>query len=284
MRLFLLRYGEIGTKSQSVRRTFVDILIQNIERMFLKESAEVFIERERGRIFVHCDEEYSDIFSRTFGLVSFSPVKECSSEMDEIIENALDFAEDIEGSFAVRTRRKGSHDYNSQQLAEELGAVLLDDNPKAEVDLDEPDYEVWVEVRNDRAYIFDEKFEGPGGLPLSSQGKVASYISTKNDFIATWMMMKRGARPYIFSDPSTQWEERLNDWDPNLRTIGEGSREEFFEKDLPDHIDGIVLGDRLEDYETIDRDLPIFRPLIALSRDRLSRIEERIDRLLVKGG
>ena len=279
MRLFLLRYGEIGTKSENVRKNFEDILVQNMERMFLNEDAEVFFERERGRIFAHADEEHSDIFARTFGLVSYSPVIQCSSELDDIVENGVDFAGDIGGTFAVRSRRKGGHDYNSQELAEELGEALLNANPKAEVDLDEPDYELWVEVRDRDAYIFDEIRDAPGGLPLSSQGKVAAYISSRNDLIAAWLMMKRGARAYIYHEPSCELVDELKRWDPNLRILGQGSREDFLDEDLPDYIEGIVLGERLTDYEPMKHRPPVFRPLVALSDEWIRDVLVRIDEL-----
>jgi thiamine biosynthesis protein ThiI len=32
--------------------------------------------------------------------------------------------------------------------------------------LTEPDIEIFIEVRNDKAFIFTEKIKGPGGLPM----------------------------------------------------------------------------------------------------------------------
>ena len=52
-----------------------------------------------------------------------------------------------------------------------------------------------LEVRDNDAYIFHEKIQGPGGLPLGTQGKVVSLVSSGIDSpVATYLMMKRGCQ------------------------------------------------------------------------------------------
>ncbi len=276
MQQYLLRYGEIGTKSENIRRNFVDILIQNIERTFLKYKKEIFIERERGRIFVFIDKNDAYLLSRTFGIVSYSPVIETTSKISSMKEESKTFASNLSGTFAVRARRIGEHDYTSPEAAGEVGSAILDENPDLDVDLDDPENEIYLEIRNDKAYIFSEFHEGPGGLPLSSQGKVASYIDDKNDFLAAWLIMKRGARAYIYHEPETDWVEKLDRWDPNLKILGEGEKSEFLNLDLPDGIQGIVLGDTLESIQLFKDDLPIFRPLIAFTEKRINNYIKKI--------
>lgn len=279
MQQFLLRYGEIGTKSMNIRRNFVDILIQNIERTFLKYKREVFIERERGRIYAFVNKNDAYLFSRIFGIVSYSPVTETSSELDSIKKESRKFAADLSGTFAVRARRTGEHDYTSPQAAGEIGSVVLEENLELEVDLDSPEHELYLEIRNDRAYIFNRIYEGPGGLPLSSQGKVASYIQNRNDFLATWLLMKRGARAYVYHASDTDWMDRLDKWDPKLKILGVGDKKDFLKYDLPDEINGIVLGDTLETLEMVNHGLPIFRPLIAFTGNRINAHLDKIQTL-----
>ncbi len=116
MKLFLLRYGELGTKSLSIRRNFEFILKDNIERTFLKEGEEVVLKRTRGRIFAHADGTAENLFARIFGLVSYSPVTKVSSEMDDILETSGGIWVGKSGTFAVRARRSGIHPYTSQEL------------------------------------------------------------------------------------------------------------------------------------------------------------------------
>ena len=56
MPLYLIRYGEIGLKSRSVRSRFESQLVANIEDMFLKMEMECTVERQRGRIFLYSDD------------------------------------------------------------------------------------------------------------------------------------------------------------------------------------------------------------------------------------
>ncbi|MFP3872595.1 MAG: THUMP domain-containing protein [Candidatus Natronoplasma sp.] len=279
LQLHLLRYGEIGTKSPNVRKHFEDILMQNIERTFLSKEEEVITERRgRGRIFAYAREKNSYLFSRIFGLVSYSRAKEVDAELEEMKREGRKFAEKISGTFAVRARRVGEQDYNSQEVESELGDVILEENPDLEVDLDDPDHEFYVEIRHSTAYLFTGVQEAPGGLPLSSQGKVAAYVEDKNDLVATWLMMKRGARPFVYH-PGSKWVKKLDRWDPNLKERRVEDLREMIDSDLPNEVHGIVLGQTLNDFSKIDRKALILRPLIGLTKSRIQEIFERIERL-----
>jgi thiamine biosynthesis protein ThiI len=64
---------------------------------------------------------------------------------------------------------------------------------ESEVDLSNPDFELFVEVRDDKTYIFHQKIPGLGGLPIGTQGRVIILISSGIDSpAATFLMMKRG--------------------------------------------------------------------------------------------
>lgn len=268
MNQYLLRYGEIGIKSRNIRRNFEGILIDNIERSFLKNGAEVLVKRERGRLFAHAHEEDSYLFSRIFGLVSYSRVEEVETDYLEMENSVRERADGLEGTFAVRVRRVGDHEFTSQELAAHLGSVALEENPYLEVDLDSPDNIIHVEVRNNRAFFYSDVIKGPGGLPLSSQGKVAAYVEDMEDFLATWLMMRRGARAYVFSAPDST-VKRLEGWDPNLKTMGEGDIDDMLNISFPPGIRGIVVGDRLGDLRKIEHSLPIYRPLVGFTDERV---------------
>ncbi len=277
--LFLLRYGEIGTKSERVRKEFEGILKQTIERTFLNKGKEVILEkRDRGRIFAHIDPEDSHLLSNIFGLVSYSPVTEVSSKKEDIKERCRKFVPE-RGTFAVRARRTGEHDYDSMELAEEVGAIILEENPELEVDLDHPDHEIHIEVRDTRAYIFKDIYEGLGGLPLSSQGKVASYVGDENGFLATWMMMKRGCRAYVYHPSDTEWAGKLEPYDPNLNRFEVEDLKALEDEDFPHYIEALILGDTLNQINELDVDIPVFRPLIGLNDERRKRLMDRIKRL-----
>ena len=86
----------------------------------------------------------------------------------------------------------GKHDFTSQEMAAHCGGVVRS-VVLAPVDLTNPDLTIFVEIRDNDAYIYHEKIKGPGGLPLGTQGKVVVLLSSGIDSpVAAYLMMKRG--------------------------------------------------------------------------------------------
>jgi thiamine biosynthesis protein ThiI len=62
------------------------------------------------------------------------------------------------------------------------------------VDLDDPDIVFEVDCRRDEAYVFSDRVEGPGGLPLGSQAPLVALVSGGIDSpVAAWRAMRRGS-------------------------------------------------------------------------------------------
>jgi len=97
----------------------------------------------------------------------------------------------------VRVHRVGDHPFTSRDVAAAVGAALA--AAGGTVDLEKPEVEFFVEVRGDKAYLYTEVVEGPGGLPLGSEGKVLALVSGGIDSpVAAWMLMRRGAHVDVF--------------------------------------------------------------------------------------
>ena len=139
----------------------------------------------------------SELLQHVFGIASFSAV--IKLELKNLEQFIQENAEELlgEGSFAVRARRTGSHDFTSQELGARLGEIVIDEIGR-KVDLTNPDAELFVEVRNQDAYIFTRKIAGPGGMPLGSQGKVICFVDSHEALVACWLMMKRGCVPDVY--------------------------------------------------------------------------------------
>jgi len=193
----IVRYGEIFLKSDPVRRRFEGKLISNIEYKFQENSIPYKIITRRHRIYIDTEntKDVPEILSRVFGIVSFSPAKRTTSYLDIMSGIALNYAQDIinEGtSFSVRANREGIHPYKSPDVEREIGAQIKF-KTGASVDLTDPDVTIFIEIRDDEAFVFHEKFPGPGGLPAGAEGRVAALISSGIDSpAAAWMMMRRG--------------------------------------------------------------------------------------------
>ena len=195
--LIIARYGEIGLKSPKIRSRFERKLVKNIKATFDCE-----VDRNQGRIYIFPKnfDEGIEKLNRVFGVVSYSPATSTYANYEDIDEILRQYTKDLmaEGildentKFAIKCRRVGTHDFTSQEMAAHCGGVVRD-VVLAPVDLTNPDLTIFVEIRDDDAYIYHEKIKGPGGLPLGTQGKVVVLLSSGIDSpVAAYLMMKRG--------------------------------------------------------------------------------------------
>ena len=195
--LIIARYGEIGLKSPKIRSRFERKLVKNIKATF-----ECDVNRNQGRIYIFPKDfdEGIEKLNRVFGVVSYSPATSTNTDYADIDETLTRYASDLvdEGildentKFAIKCRRVGTHDFTSQEMAAHCGGVVRN-VVMAPVDLTNPDLTIFVEIRENDAYIYHEKIRGPGGLPLGTQGKVIVLLSSGIDSpVAAYMMMKRG--------------------------------------------------------------------------------------------
>ncbi len=132
---------------------------------------------------------------RIFGIKSFSHADEYTFKNKEEIASIIlgNFREKvINKKFAVNVRRKGTHTFNSLDIEKMLGDALYEYS--SGVNLENPDIMIYIEIRDNKFYTFTEKINGPGGLPLKSEGKLISLFSGGIDSpVSTYMVMKRGS-------------------------------------------------------------------------------------------
>jgi thiamine biosynthesis protein ThiI len=188
--MHLLRYSEIFLKSEPVRRYWENALIANIRDAL----PECLVRRERGRIWLEGAVDPEKL-RKVFGIVSFSECEYCT--LENLNSFILDFCDEIgmerARTFAVRVKRVGIHDFTLQQKAAELGYLILNKFKGLKVDLKHPEKKIFVEIRNEDCYLFDEVVKGVGGIPLGVERKLVSLFSGGIDSpVAAWLMMKQG--------------------------------------------------------------------------------------------
>ena len=216
--IIIARYGEVALKSNSVRRRFERRLVNNI-----KASIDADVRINQARIYID-PKDYDDAIEkleRIFGIVSYCPAVSTKATFDDVEKTVSEYSDylieegllDENTKFAIRCRRVGSHEFSSQEMAAFAGAVVVR-KIGAPVDLSNPELTIYLEVRDENAYVYHEKIEGPGGLPLGTQGKVVSLLSSGIDSpVATYMMMKRGCQVialYCDNQPYTSPEALKN--------------------------------------------------------------------------
>lgn len=221
-KIILLRCGEIMLKGLN-RPFFENKLVENVKKS-IKGLGAAKVRKSQGRIYVEpLDDDFAfnkalKSISKVFGIVSVSPVWKVDSEFSIIKDSAEIMVKELlereyHKTFKVETKRGNkSFPLNSPQISSKLGEHLLQAVPELSVDVHNPDFTVYIEVRK-HTYIYSEIIPAYGGLPVGTNGKAMLLISGGIDSpVAGWMMAKRGVKleaTHFYSYPYTS--ERAKD-------------------------------------------------------------------------
>lgn len=189
--LYLIRYSEIGTKGDN-RSFFENLLARNIKAKFNEKGIDATVSLEEARLTVESEIDVSGILSKTFGISSFSPATRLRSEPEEIISFFKSIR--VENKFRVTVNRRDKNfPYQSSNFASMLGEIVLNENKNASVSLEKYDINLGLDIGKKWTYFYDSVIDGPGGLPVRSQGRGVVLISGGIDSpVAAYLMMKRG--------------------------------------------------------------------------------------------
>ena len=271
--IILVRYCEIGLKSTPVRRKFETVLRDNMLAMLASDHVEALISYGDARYYLESDDMDGCVASlkKVFGIASISVASQCTSEMEDICRTAAEYSLSRLApgqSFAVRARREGTHPYNSMEVGKEAGSAifLANEDKGISVDLHKPDKTFYIEIRNNKAFIFDEYIDCPGGLPMGSQGRVMCQMTDdRRSVVSAWTMMRRGCRVIVTGDGDTSVLEM---YDPSLRRLS-GNESKSFMSDLLAKVSGASV-DTVSDYDYGDYSLPVFFPTVGMTEEETS--------------
>lgn len=197
----IIRYGEIMLKGNN-KRFFEDKLVKQI-RHALSDLGKLKVYKAHSRIYVDVEAydvaDITDRVKKVFGVVSLSVAKRFEVDMDRIKEVVLEEIKDrmLENpaikTFKMESKRGDKRfPMQSLEISRELGGHVLENIENISVDVHHPDVSIHVEIR-DRAFVFSNKINGFGGLPLGTNGKALLLLSGGIDSpVAGWMVGKRG--------------------------------------------------------------------------------------------
>lgn len=193
----MVRIGELWLKSEPVKKQFMIALLRNVRSALDAQKIEYTIEEYRGRVLIYGDAvRIAPIVSRIFGIVDVSICTTTGNDPAEIAAAAVALARRKLRSgmrFAVRARRQHVQGFTSQELARHVADAIWEHIPDFSVDLDNPEYEIFVEAREYGGIVYDERIPGQGGLPLGTAGRAMVLLSAGIDSpVAAWLMMRRG--------------------------------------------------------------------------------------------
>ncbi len=204
-KIILLRYHEVALKKGN-RAWFEKILARNAQHLLKRKlgpDAGVLVKKQWGRILVHLDDASAgfDSLKNLFGISSFSPIWTVQTDKNKIISAIFEilnnyFIDNLKPkTFRVLVRRSDKVlPENSMELNRQIGGLIKEKYPEIEVNLKFPEMTIGVEIRKGESYIWFEKIEGPGGLPVGSNAKVLALISGGIDSpVAAIRVLKRGS-------------------------------------------------------------------------------------------
>lgn len=207
---YIVRCGEVALKGMN-KPYFERMLADRLRRSLNKISRGIEVKREEGLIMVRTplsvdEQEALKAMIRVFGVASVSPAVEIDIEegsaqkiMDRIGEAAVSYMKDLIKKRSIRTfkveakRADKQFPIQSPEIARIIGAKLLVGCRVLSVDVHQPDCRLFVSVRRGKAYVFEQKVSGFGGLPLGTNGKGMVLLSGGIDSpVAAFLMAKRG--------------------------------------------------------------------------------------------
>ncbi len=213
--IFLLKLGEIVLKGAN-KRQFENKLRQNVRRR-VKPYGNFDVYIMQSTVYVQPMDDQADLDGAwdaccsIFGIVNLCRCRPCEKNLDaifEAIEAYLGDDLDCAASFKVESKRSDkSFPLTSIAISQEIGGRLAEAHPNCLVDVHNPAYTVYVEVRDLSAYVHGPAQPGAGGLPTGVGGRAMCLLSGGIDSpVAAYMMAKRGMEieaVHFFSYPYT---------------------------------------------------------------------------------
>ncbi|MDN3556282.1 tRNA uracil 4-sulfurtransferase ThiI [Halomonas maura] len=202
-------HPEITIKSRSARRQMTRCLTGNIRTILRRHDERIRVRDQWDSLRVRLPAGLSHDLTATIedDLARIPGIQEILAAEDVPFVSLDDIAERlvplwgplIEGRrFRVKTKRRGRHEFTSEDIERHLGGALLRAAPSARVDLGHPEVVVPVELTDDRVQVIRARWPGLGGYPLGVQGQALALMSGGFDSpVAAWRMMRRGVKTHF---------------------------------------------------------------------------------------
>lgn len=211
MEVIIIKYAELNTKKNN-KNYFINTLKNNIKR---KISDDYEIKYTHGRMFIYGDnlEELITPLENTFGIYEFTIAK--VSSYDDLDNEVIKYIKDKDfDTFRVTVDR---YDKNfketSMQLARSMGGVVLKNKDNIKVDLHNADFELTIELRDNKAYIYHESYKGKRGFPSGTTNSATLMLSGGLDSpVAGYLALRKGLdiKCIYFDAPPYTSENALN--------------------------------------------------------------------------
>lgn len=209
----MVRYGELSTKGKN-KKDFIRQLGHNVKNALSQfEGLEVHAQHDRLHVTLNGADSTAvmDRLKGVFGIENFSPSVKTEKNLDAIKATVLAMAKEAYQpgmTFKINVRRQDKNfEYDTYQLNDILGGVVLHGVPGIQVKMKHPDLELRVEIRLNGVFVSGQTIQGAGGLPVGTGGKAVMMLSGGIDSpVASYYGMRRGVKldmVHFFSPPYT---------------------------------------------------------------------------------
>ena len=201
--LLSVSFGELFLKGKN-RNKFFKAAIDNIKRN-IKDIGYEDMYLESSKLYIKADKnDFDDLIreiKKVFGIIYISEIKRCDKKIESIedaLKEILDNMDIKNKTFKVITNRVDkTFEIKSPEFSQMMGGFILKNYAKKnnlKVDVHNPDFKVFIDIKK-YAYVYANRHEGMGGLPLGSSGNGLLLLSGGIDSpVAGFMMAKRGMR------------------------------------------------------------------------------------------
>ncbi len=199
---YIVRYGEVALKGGN--KPYFERMLMERLRKVLKKFDGVQVNKEDGLVIVRTAPEIPEAgilteIGKVFGVDSISPAIEVECDMEAIGNAAVDYTKALIVSKGIKTfkveakRSDKNFPVQSPEIAKKIGAKILIGCKVLSVDVHNPDCRIFIHVRRERTFVYEDKVSAFGGLPLGTNGKGLILLSGGIDSpVAAFLMAKRG--------------------------------------------------------------------------------------------
>ncbi|MBC8402910.1 MAG: tRNA 4-thiouridine(8) synthase ThiI, partial [Candidatus Marinimicrobia bacterium] len=237
----ICHYAEIGIKGKN-RKYFERKLKENVKNT-IRTIRTGLLEKSKlvqGRLLLTLTAEGQDhlseilaILGQVFGIAYYAPAYRVAPELEIIQSATLELLQGVEFQTFRITTRKTDRDFpvSAHRTNELVGAHVVE-QLGSKVKLKDPDANCRIDLFYQAAFLYTERLEGPGGLPVGVSGKVALMLSGGIDSpVAGYFTLKRGVNlmaihfhslPYTTEtalDKVRELVKKLNIYQPRIKVI-----------------------------------------------------------------
>ena len=209
--VILVASAEFTLKSSPVRRTLEQRLLDDLRFALSRAGFTGFrLEKHAARLVVRGlktmreAKDGAKSCSEVFGVAYAAAATLLPASLESVLQSVVELADEqlrSGQSFAIRAHRSepGSLSRREVELKGGSQIILALKGKGVRVDLEAPDVTIHVDLVGEEAYLYGERLEGPGGLPLSSQWKMLAVLdSGPFTLLAAYAMMRRGCLAHLF--------------------------------------------------------------------------------------